>query len=168
MLFRSCEKPRKAGYLHVRPQTAMPTHSANAARIVKAGFAYFGLVFGAGFFLGSIRVPFLVPRFGERIAELIETPFMFVVVVIAARYIARRYSLPPQPFIRLSVGAIGLSLLVVAELAFVAAVQRGSISEYVANKDPVAGTVFLAMLVLFALMPLILGRLQLARERHLA
>lgn len=144
----------------------MSPYAADAARIVRAGVAYFWLVFGAGFILGSIRVPFLVPRFGERISELIETPFMFVVVVIAARYITKRYALPPQPFIRLGVGAIGLSLLVVAELVFVSVLQRRSISEYIANKDSVAGIVFLAMLVLFALMPLILGRLQLARERH--
>jgi hypothetical protein len=146
----------------------MSPHAANAARIVRAGVAYFGLVFGAGFVLGSMRVPFLVPRLGERIAELIETPFMFAVVMLAARYITRRYALPPQPFIRLGVGAISLSLLVVAELVFVAALQRRSVGEYIANKDPVAGVVFLAMLVLFALMPLILGRLQLAHERNVA
>ena len=31
------------------------------------------LVFAAGFLLGSIRVPFLVPRLGERDAELLES-----------------------------------------------------------------------------------------------
>lgn len=146
----------------------MSAHATNATTIFRAGVAYFAFVFGAGFILGSIRVPFLVPRFGVRIAELIETPFMFVVVVIAARYISTRHALPPDRFIRLGVGFVGLGLLLVAELAFVVALQRQSISEYVSNKDPVAGIVFLVMLALFAFMPFILGRVQLAREQHVA
>jgi predicted MFS family arabinose efflux permease len=56
---------------------------------------YFMLVFGAGFVSGSIRVPFLVPRLGERAAELIEMPFMLVVIVLSAQFITRRFSLPP-------------------------------------------------------------------------
>ena len=43
-------------------------------KTIKAGIAYFAVVLGAGFILGSIRVPLLVPRLGERIAELIEMP----------------------------------------------------------------------------------------------
>lgn len=46
--------------------------------ILKAGALYFAFVFGAGFLLGGIRVPLLVPRFGERTAELMEMPIMFV------------------------------------------------------------------------------------------
>ena len=56
-------------------------------QIVKAGALYFALVFGAGFMFGTIRVLWLVPRLGSRIAELIETPFMFVVIVIASRWV---------------------------------------------------------------------------------
>lgn len=129
---------------------------------------YFAFVFGAGFILGSIRVPFLLPRFGERISELIETPFMCIVVLLAARYISRRYALPPHPFIRPSVGLVGLDLLLLAELVLVAALQRQSVCECVSNKDPVAGVVFLAMLALFALMPLVLARVQSAREHDVA
>ena len=47
--------------------------------ILKAGVLYFAIVFGAGFVPGSIRVPWIVPHFGERTAELMETPIMFVV-----------------------------------------------------------------------------------------
>jgi hypothetical protein len=52
------------------------------AQSIKAGLAYFALVFGAGFVLGVLRVSFLVPRFGERIAELGEMPLMLAVIVI--------------------------------------------------------------------------------------
>lgn len=43
-------------------------------QILKAGALYFALAFGAGFVLGTIRVLWAVPRFGERTAELMETP----------------------------------------------------------------------------------------------
>lgn len=43
-----------------------------SAACVRAGLAYCGLVFGAGFVLGAVRVPFVVPRLGERVAELVE------------------------------------------------------------------------------------------------
>lgn len=146
----------------------MHSLSSNATQVIKAGLSYFALVFGAGFILGSIRVPFLVPRLGERIAELIETPFMFVVVLLSARFIARRFALPVTTSARLTVGFLALGLLLAAEFLLVAAIQDRSLGEYIANRDPVSGTVYLAMLVLFALMPLIIARAKLARERHVA
>ena len=59
-------------------------------RNFKPAVLYFALVLGTGFALGTIRVPFLVPRPGERYAELLEMPFMFVAIVLAARYVVRR------------------------------------------------------------------------------
>ena len=40
--------------------------------------AYFLIVFGAGFLLGTIRVLLLLPVLGERAAELLEMPFMLI------------------------------------------------------------------------------------------
>jgi len=119
---------------------------------------YFALVFGAGFILGSIRVPFLVPRLGERAAELIEMPFMFVVVLVSARFITKRFSLPAAALPRLGAGFLALGLLVAAEVVLAVALQERTIGEYVASRDPVSGLVYLAMLVLFAAMPLVLAR----------
>lgn len=48
-------------------------------RILKAGGLYFALVFGAGFVLGTFRVLWVVPSFGTRSAELMETPLMLAV-----------------------------------------------------------------------------------------
>ena len=146
----------------------MHTRSSNATQVIKAGLSYFALVFGAGFMLGSVRVPFLVPRLGERVAELIETPFMFVVVLLSAGFIARRFALPVATSARLAVGFLALGLLLAAEFLLAAATQDRSLGEYIASRDPVSGTVYLAMLVLFALMPLIIARGKLAREHHVA
>jgi len=51
---------------------------------------YFALVFAAGFVFGTVRVWWLVPRFGVRLAELTELPLMLAVVFFAARWVSRR------------------------------------------------------------------------------
>lgn len=131
---------------------------------LKAAVAYFGLVFGTGFVLGAIRVPFLVPRLGVRVAELIEMPLMLVAIVLAARYVARRLALPSTYGVRLSVGFLALALLVAAELLLTVALQRQSLGQYLASRDPVSGTVYLLALGLFALMPTILVWVQTDRS----
>ena len=142
----------------------MRTVAHNPIRIATAGVAYFALVFGAGFVLGSIRVLFIVPRLGERMAELIEMPFMFVVVLLSARFIVRHFALPTAAAVRLSVGIFALGLLLAAEFLLAVALQNRSIGEYIASRDRVSGSVYLAMLALFFAMPLILARTQMARE----
>ena len=130
-------------------------------RVLKASASYF--MFGTGFVLGLVRVPFLVPRLGVRIAELIEMPFMLVAIILTARYISRRFELPQSSSIRLLVGLLALVLLVTAELSFALILRGESIGQYIASRDPVSGSVYLAMLVLFALMPVILARVHAAR-----
>ena len=56
-------------------------------KLLQAGLAYYALVFGTGFVLGAIRVPFIVPRIGERWAELAEMPIMAVVIYLAAGFV---------------------------------------------------------------------------------
>lgn len=129
-----------------------------SARTIKAGMAYFALVFGAGFALGSIRVPFLVPRLGERAAELIEMPIMLGVIWLSARFITRRFRLPANVLPRLGAGLLALGLLLAAEVLLAVTLQDRTLGEYVASRDPVSGLVYLAMLVLFAAMPLVLAR----------
>ncbi|HYL75491.1 MAG TPA: hypothetical protein VEU96_14865 [Bryobacteraceae bacterium] len=127
-------------------------------RILKAGALYFVLVFGAGFALGTIRVLWLLPRLGTRVAELMETPLMLVLTVVASRWVVRRFALPAAPAIRLGVGFVALGLLLAAELGMVLFVQGLTIQQYLANRDPVAGAVYLAALAAFAIMPLLVAR----------
>ena len=129
-------------------------------RTFKPAVLYFAIVLGTGFVLGSIRVPFLVPRFGERYAELLEMPIMFVVVVKAARHVVRRFNLPSNLSVRLKVGFAALAMSVLAELLLAAALQSVSVAQYIASRDPVSGSVYLGVLLLFALMPSILARAQ--------
>jgi hypothetical protein len=111
-------------------------------QILKAGVLYFALVFGAGFMSGAIRISWVVPRFGARIAELIETPIMFVVTIIAAQWVVRRLAVPPRVVSRFSMGCVGLCLMLVAEFTLVLWLRGLSISEYLASRDPVSGTIY--------------------------
>ncbi len=127
-------------------------------QILKAGAAYFALVFGAGFVLGSIRVLWVVPRFGERTAELMETPLMLVVTILAARWITRRLILSTTRSARLGVGFVALGLLLVAEFTVVFWLRGFTIDQYFASREPVAGAAYIVMLGVFAMMPLLMGR----------
>ena len=126
-------------------------------QILKAGALYFALVFGAGFVLGAIRIMWIVPRFGARIAELMETPIMFGVTILAARWIVRRLAVLPKVSSRLGMGCVGLGLMLVAEFTLVLWLRGLSISEYLASRDPVSGTVYYVMLGVFAIMPLLVS-----------
>ena len=133
---------------------------------IKAGLSYFALVFGAGFVLGSLRVTLLVPRLGERMAELSEMPLMFAVIVFAARFVIRRFTVPPSIAARLGTGLLALALLLAAELLLAVALQDRALADYVASRDPVSGSVYLAMLVLLALMPAFVGQKDSVRKHN--
>jgi hypothetical protein len=125
---------------------------------LKAGVLYFALVFGAGFVLGPIRILWLVPQFGVRTAELMEMPIMLGVIIVAARWIVRRLSASATSSRRLGIGLVALGLLLAAELTFVLRLQGLTVDEYLASRDLVAGTVYVVMLGLFAMMPLLVAR----------
>jgi hypothetical protein len=117
--------------------------------VVQHALRYFALVFGAGFLLAFIRIPFLVPRFGVRTAELIEMPVMLIVIALASRWIARRTGSRNA----LPTGMLALIFIVAAELAVAALTGGGSPIRYIAAKDPVSGAAYLASLIVFSLAP---------------
>ena len=147
---RSLWQPSDNGRRTERQQNVMP--------ILKAGVLYFALVFGAGFVLGTIRTLWIVPRLGMRMAELMETPIMLVITILAARWTVRRLAVPSTLPARLCMGCVALGLLLVAEFTLVLWLRGMSIREYFASRDPVAGTVYYVMLGVFAIMPLLVTR----------
>jgi hypothetical protein len=124
-------------------------------QMLKAGVLYFAIVFALGFVLGIVRTLWVVPRAGTRMAELMETPIMLVVTIVAAGWVVQRFTLPPLPSARVGMGCIALIFLLVAEFGFVLWLRRLSVREYLATRDPVSGTVYYVMLVVFAAMPLL-------------
>lgn len=123
----------------------------NAA--LRAGLAYFAVVFGVGFALGAVRVPLLVPRLGERWAELVETPFMLAAIVLAGRWAVHRFAVPRLASARWAMGSTALALILGVELTVVRGLRGLSLEQAVLDRDPVAGSVYVAMLLFFALWP---------------
>ena len=128
------------------------------SRTLRAGVTYFALVFGAGFLLGMVRVPLLVPRLGERWAELAEMPVMAAVIVLAAGHVLRRFPEVRTGTRSAAVGLVALCLLVSAELGLALLIQDRSLGDYIAARDPVSGSVYVALLLVYAAMPWLCNR----------
>src|SRR5689334_10948057 len=108
-------------------------------RTLKAALAYFALVFGAAFLLGTIRVLWVIPRMSgphaARTAELIELPILIVVMTFVARWVVRHFSLPSLRGSRLAVGFLSLAFVLVSEFIMIRA--RGiTLANYFATLDP--------------------------------
>ena len=127
-------------------------------QIIKAGFAYFGLVLGLGFLLGAVRVSLIVPRLGTRKAELLEAPLMLIGILLATQFILQQFVLPNTNSAFLIVGIIALGLMLFAEFLLIVWLQKQTITQYIKSRDLVSGSVYVLLLLIFALMPLIMMR----------
>jgi hypothetical protein len=123
------------------------------SKTIQAGLAYFAIVLGTGFLLGMIRVPFIVPRMGERWAELAEMPIMATVIYFASEFILRRFPEIGTPSRSLVTGLLALALTVATELALATVLQDRTLVEFIASRDKVSGSVYVALLLVFAVMP---------------
>lgn len=139
-------------------QTEVQRHKSEWTRILKAALVYFLIVFGAGTVLGPIRILFVAPRLGERNAELLEAPVMLLIIIVASKWIVRKFQLPMRPVYRLGVGVIGFSLGLLFEFGLVLKLRELTLTEYFASRDPAAAGVYYVTLILFALMPLLVRR----------
>jgi hypothetical protein len=122
-------------------------------RTFRLAAAYFALVFGTGFVLGIFRTLWLVPRLGIRTSELLEMPFMFFALVLAARWISRRIGATGGGQIRVRIGVLAFALSVAAEVGFGVVLRKVSPMELLLDRDPVSGTAYYVLLVIFAAMP---------------
>ena len=83
---------------------------------------------------------------------------MLVVIVPSVRWAARCLATPTSWARRLAIGLVALGLLLLAEFTVVLWIRGLTIAQYLADRDPVAGTVYVVMLAVFALMPLLVVR----------
>lgn len=84
-------------------------------RIAAAAASYAGLIFAAGFVLGTLRVLVLVPRIGAVWAEAIEVPIMLALSFLVARWQVARHGVPARLPPRLAMGGLAFILLMSAE-----------------------------------------------------
>ena len=80
--------------------------SNTSMKLFTSSAVYFAIVFGAGFVFGTVRVMWLVPTVGVRVAELTELPLMLAVVFFAARWVNRRFLAERDQSSRLIVGVM--------------------------------------------------------------
>lgn len=125
--------------------------------VLRAGMLYFITVFSVGFVFGSVRVPFLVPRLGERYAELIELPFLLIAIVLFAHWIVQRYRFKGRSMSAAAAGIIAAILLILVEFSVVLALRGMSIDDYLGQRDRVAAAAYYGAVALYAVMPLILS-----------
>jgi len=78
---------------------------------------------------------------------------MFVAIYLAAGYVVREHGPSMAPVGWALAGVLSLSMLVAAELLLAVALAGRGVGEYIASRDPVSGSVYLIMLVVFAAMP---------------
>lgn len=121
--------------------------------VLAGALLYFANVFAVGFVLGAVRVPFVVPMIGERYAELAEMPLMFIAIYLAAGHVVGKFRTTVRSSALLVLGFLSLVLLLIAELLLAVALAGRGLAEYISSRDPVSGTVYLLMLLVFAAMP---------------
>lgn len=125
--------------------------------VLKAGALYFAMVFVAAFAFGTVRTLLLEPALGETVAVAIETPFLVIVMFLAARLVLRRVGVARTVGALLPVGLFGLLLQQIAEFALVLAAGE-TIAQHIAYLQTPAGLIYLAALAVFVLMPLLVAQ----------
>ena len=127
--------------------------SAPVSTTFRAALVYFAIVLGTGFVLGMFRVPILVPLIGERRAELVEMPIMAAVIFFAAGYMLRHFPEIAQPGLSLAAGLLALAFLITAESGLAVLLQDQTLAEYIGSRDKISGSVYIALLLVFGIMP---------------
>jgi hypothetical protein len=125
--------------------------------ILRAALSYFAIVFGIGFFLGTIRVLWIVPRLGLRNAELLEQPLMLIPIFVTAKWIVRRFGTGLTGIETLGIGLLALGVLLLAEVLVALLAQPNR------ARDPISGAAYFVMLGVFAVMPWLVAKRHLTR-----
>jgi len=118
---------------------------------------YFGIVFGAGFVLGPIRVLWLEPWLGALASVAIEVPLLLIVMAIAARWVPTRMGIGDRGTLT-AMGAGALVLVLVADFVVGAGLRGLSFGQQIRQFSTPAGLLYAANLAAFAAMPLLVNR----------
>ncbi|MBP6815396.1 MAG: hypothetical protein KA169_10940 [Burkholderiaceae bacterium] len=132
-------------------------------RTLKAGTAYFLVVFTFAFAMGVLRVLVLVPRMGEVAAVLIEVPLVVAVSWWVCRWATARWQVGNANRDRLMMGAVAFGLLIAIEWAMSVTAFGRTSAQFVQSMFTPAGVIGLAGQVVFGLMPLLLRTRQAGR-----
>jgi hypothetical protein len=124
------------------------------AAAIRGGLAYFALVFAIGFALGAIRITYVIPRFGELPAVLLELPVMLASAWLICGWLVTRCRVPDRLAPRLAMGATAFAVLMLAELALAMLLFGRTPAQHLDSYRSVAALFGLAGQLLFAGFPL--------------
>ena len=124
-----------------------------------AAALYFAIVFAAGMLLGAIRVSLVVPKLGETLAVLCESPFLLAVMVWAARWVPYTIALENGIPSLLLMGVVALGLQQLADVLVGIGLRGITIERHLAYFASKAGRIYAALLILFVIMPFTVNRL---------
>jgi hypothetical protein len=127
-------------------------------RALIAASAYFLGLFALGFLLGTIRVVFVAPRFGELAATIAEVPVMLIAAYFACGWAIRRWQVPSAIAVRLAMVPWFLALLFTFETVLGATLFGRSLAEQWTALGSPAGLVGISAQIIAALLPLFVGK----------
>jgi hypothetical protein len=124
-------------------------------RILTSACLYFLIVFGVGFLLGPVRVLWLEPSLGKTAAVAVEAPFLLAAMIFAARQVPKWLGLSTIG----SLAAMGIAAVALQQIAdFAVAIRLRGITageQFASLADP-AGVIYVALVILFAAMPVLI------------
>lgn len=123
---------------------------------LRAGLRYGAEAFALGFLLGTLRIIVLVPALGLLAAVLCEIPVMLLAMAWRAGVIMRHHRLRSTGQ-RAVMGVAGFALLMTCELGLGLALGTTP-GEWFAGLATHAGVAGLAAQLVFAILPLLVGR----------
>jgi hypothetical protein len=124
-----------------------------AMNFLKVVGLYFGLVFGAGFLFGPVRVLLIQPQIGSRAAELVEAPLMLTAILIAGRWIGRSWCRSLSDLASLCVGLTVAGLVLTADVVVGVGLRGMSVVEVFTDRDVVTGPVYYGLIAVTAATP---------------
>jgi hypothetical protein len=122
---------------------------------IKAAAFYYTVVFAAGFVFGMLRVLVLAPQVGERLAVLLELPFMLTISWFACRWLIDRFSVPAALVPRLAMGIVAFALLMAAEIGISVFGLGRTLAQHLESLLTGASLLGLTGQIVFALFPVI-------------
>ena len=127
-------------------------------RALVAATAYFLALFALGFVLGTIRVVFVAPRFGQLAGTFAEVPIMLTAAYVICRWTLRQWRVTRTTAIRWTMVLWFLVLLFAFEALLGLTLFGRTLSEQWAALLTLAGLLGLSAQIVAALLPAFVGK----------
>jgi hypothetical protein len=126
-------------------------------RILTSAVLYFAVVYPVPFLIGPIRAAWLEPRLGHAISLLCEALVLLIAMALAAKWIPKKLALDTNQRSLLTMGVGALALRQVVDFIVGISLRGNTPGEQLAYLASPAGSVYLAAIAVFAIMPVVVN-----------